>query len=224
MQQKPHAKKTTTVREHPRKVPPSKKNPAGITIVDQHKRRIPGSSLCRDEVLDLAKNYELEGVIMPSSGKLAEFSKADDYDKTIGIWTDYFNKKFNTENPLDPDMVKALIASESSFNPEARSGVAYGLTQITKQTLKILQDGEGEAKDFTFCKMRLKDLDNPDLAIPMAVRWLFKKKEMAERKLKKPATHEDIITEYKGLTRSKSDYKEAGLQNYRKNYEKLKKK
>lgn len=73
----------------------------------------------------MAKNYDLKGVKMPSSGKLSEFSHSDDYDNVIGIWTDYFNKKFFSESPLDPDAVKALMASESGFNPEARSGVAY---------------------------------------------------------------------------------------------------
>lgn len=213
----------TDVREHPRKVPPSKKNPQGVTIVDQHKRRVPGSSLCRDEVLDVAKNYFLKDVVLPSSGKLKEFPKADDYDSIIGIWTDFFNKKFNAANPLDPDVVKALIASESGFKEDARSTSAYGIAQITKPTLKILQDVEGEVKDFTFCKMRLMDLDDPQLAIPMAIRWIFKKKEMAERKLKRKATAEDIILEYKGLTKSKTTFKDNALESYRKYHGKLKK-
>lgn len=49
-----------------------------------------------------------------------------------------------------PDMVKALIASESTFKPEAVNKKATGLTQVTTDTLKILQDLSGESKDFVF--------------------------------------------------------------------------
>ncbi len=43
-------KKVTTVREHPMHVPVSKKNPAGITIRDQHPRRLKGTDLDREEI------------------------------------------------------------------------------------------------------------------------------------------------------------------------------
>lgn len=65
------------------------------------------------------------------------------------MWTDYFNKKFNANPPLEPDVVKALISSESDFhpNPPGNRKIAIGIAQITKQTLKILQDPDGEAKE-----------------------------------------------------------------------------
>ncbi len=37
--------KIATIKEHPRKVPVSKKNPDGITIVDKDPRRLDGTSL-----------------------------------------------------------------------------------------------------------------------------------------------------------------------------------
>lgn len=86
---------------------------------------------------------------------------------------------------------------------------AIGIAQITKETLQIIQDPDGEAKDFIFNKISQKDLKNPDVAIPISVRWLAYKKERAESKLGRPATHEEIILEYKGLLKSKSDYKKT---------------
>jgi len=51
----------------------------------------------------------------------------------------------------------------------------------------------------------------------------IRKKRLADGKLGHPANHEDIILEYKGLLKSKSDYKESALKKYRKSYAKLKK-
>jgi len=40
-------KKVTTVKKHSRKVPVSKKNPTGVTIVGKHPRRFDGTYLDR---------------------------------------------------------------------------------------------------------------------------------------------------------------------------------
>ena len=56
-------KKVTTVKEHPRKVPVSKKNPTGITIVDKHPRRLDGTYLDRIEVVKTIKNYDQKKLI-----------------------------------------------------------------------------------------------------------------------------------------------------------------
>lgn len=108
-------KKITTVREHPLHVPVSKKNPTGITIRDRHLRRLKGTYLDTDEIDSIFKNYDRKGIIYPAKGKLKDYPGADKYDEAIAVWTDYFNKKFNADPPLDPDVVKALMASESGF-------------------------------------------------------------------------------------------------------------
>ncbi len=174
--QKKTRKKVTTVREHLRHTPISQKNPAGLTIVDQHPRHLPGTYLDADGITLLAKNYDRRHIVFPTAGKLKKYKNADKYDDLIAIWTDYFNKKVGAEALLDPDVVKALIASESSFREDPPNPIAIGITQITKETLKILQDPKGEAKDFLFNKIRQKDLKNPIIAIPRAIRWLFLKK------------------------------------------------
>lgn len=219
-------KKVTAVREHPLRVPVSIKNPEGITIRDRHQRRLKGTYLNADEIEYIFKNYDRRGIIYPTKGRLKEYKDADKYDDAISVWTDYFNKKFNADPPLDPDVVKALIASESSFNPNPLRNrkIALGIAQLTKKTLKILLDPNGEAKEFIFKDIRQKDLADPNISIPMAVRWLQRKKETAASKLKRAPSHEEVILEYKGLLKSSTKLKDEALEIYRNHYEPLKKK
>lgn len=215
------------VHEHPRHVRVSSKNPEGFTIVDQHLRRLKGTYLDPDEIKSVFKSYDRKGLLYPTAGKLIIYknsSKADAYDEVIAVWTDYFNKKLNANPLLDPDIVKALIASESDFRLDPRENkIAFGIAQITKETWKIIQDPKGEAKDFIFKKIRQRDLKDPNIAIPIGVRWLLYKSKRAEAKLGRSPTPEDIILEYKGLLKSKSDYKENALKKFRNAYGLLKK-
>lgn len=217
---KDNDKKVTTVHTHSRHVKPSLKNPNGITIVDQHLRRLPGTYLDEKEIYKIMNGYSLKGIKKPSNNNL-ESPDGNLYDDQIALWADYFNKLLNIKPSLDPNMIKALIGSESNFKTDAKTPQAIGIAQITKQTLKIVQDPNGEVKDFIFNNIKQKDLENPDIAIPIAVRWLTHKKFMAERKLGLPATHEDIILEYKGLLKSDSTYKNKALTKYRKYYDLL---
>ncbi len=141
------------------------------------------------------------------------------------MWTDYFNKKFEANPSLDPDVVKALIASESGFRDDPpENKIAFGIAQITPETFKALQNPNGEVKDFIFNDFCKKDLKDPNINIPMAVRWLHRKKRLAEGKLGRSATPEEIILEYKGLLKSKSDEKKRALKNFNEHYDDLKKK
>lgn len=216
-------KKITSVREHPRRVPVSKKNPDGITIVDPHIRRLPGTYLDRKSIKSTYRKYKTKDIKFPAKKKLTQYKDADKYDKVIAVWTDFFNKKFNVTPPLDPDMVKALIGSESGFRADPpKNKIALGISQITKPTLKILQDPKGEAKAFTFKSIRQKDLKDPMIAIPMGIRWLYRKRETAKSKLKRTPNHEEIILEYKGMLKSKTENKKKALKNYREKYGRLK--
>ena len=96
--------------------------------------------------------------------------------------------------------------------------MALGITQITKPTLKILQDPNGEAKQFTFSGIRQKDLKSPEIAIPMGVRWLFRKRATARSKLKRTPTNTELILEYKGLLKSNTDWQRKALESYEKHY------
>ena len=215
-------KKITTIKEHPRKVPVSKKNPEGITIVDKHPRRLDGTFLDKKEIDKIVKGYDLKKIIYPKSGKLP-FPDSDKYDDLMAIWTDFFNKKFPSDSLLDPDVVKALIGSESDFKLDPVNPQAFGIAQITKQTFKALQDPKGEVKEFIFTKFTLKDLKDPNVAIPMSIRWIFRKKKLAQGKLGKEPSAEEIILEYKGLLKSKSGYQKKALKRFKELYVLLKK-
>ncbi len=84
-----------------------------------------------------------------------------------------------------------------------------------------MQDPNGEVKDFIFRNIRKKDLKNPNIAIPLAIRWLSRKKRLAEGKLGRAATAEEIILEYKGLLKSKSEFKNNAVEKFREEYGKL---
>ena len=101
---------------------------------------------------------------------------------------------------------------------------ASGIAQITPETLKALQDPTGEVKDFIFKNIRKKYLKNPDVAIPMAIRWLSRKKRLAEGRLSRAVSAEEIILEYKGMLKSKSKLKDSALKKFRKEYDQLTKK
>lgn len=177
------------------------------------------------EIDSVFKGYDRKGLCWPTKGKLDEYKNADKYDEVIAVWTDYFNKKFGIDPPLDSNVVKALIASESGFRLDpSENKAAFGIAQITKSTLKILQDSEGEAKDFIFNKIRQKDLKDPKIAIPMAVRWLFRKEATAKNKLGRAPTAEELILEYKGLLKSRSPYEQSELKKFRGAYDVLKSK
>lgn len=219
-------KKTTTVHEHPMHVPVSSKNPTGITTRHQHKRRVYASTT-PDELKEIFANYPKKNLTYPTAGQLQSFQNSDQFDEIIAVWCDYFNQKFPPtppEAPLDPNIIKALIASESGFKIKAKNKNAYGIAQITTSTLKILQDPDGEAKDFVFKDIRQKDLYDPEIAIPLATRWLFRKKATATNRLGHAPSTEELILEYKGLLQSKTGYHHNALISFRKAYEKLSKK
>lgn len=181
-------KKVTSVREHPLRVPVSKKNPTGITIRDQHPRHLKGTYLDREEIESIFKNYDRKNITYPSKFEIKEYDK---YDDLIAVWTDYFNKKFKVESPLDPDMIKALIQSESDFIENPKNPLAAGIIQITPDTFQILQNPKGEVKEFIFRNIRKKDLKDPTINIPMGKsksdykKSALKKYRKAYAKLKK---------------------------------------
>jgi hypothetical protein len=221
----PQKKKITTVRGHPRHVPISKKHPNGITIVRQHPGRLPGSTLTKEDIEKAFKSLPKK-LDYPTAHRLSQ-KDADKYDDLIAFWIDYFNRKLVKPplTPLDSNVFKALLASESDFRKDPKGNpVAIGIAQITPSTLEILQDPRGEAKEFIFKGIRQKDLKDPNIAIPLGVRWLFYKKDAAAGKLKQTPTSEEIILEYKGLLKSKSEYKDKALEKFRREYEKLTKK
>jgi uncharacterized protein YneF (UPF0154 family) len=213
--------KVVSVKEHVRKVPVSIKNPKGVTIVDKHLRHIDGQFLDQEMIEKIFKEYDKKDIIYPASEKI-KFPNADKFDDLIAVWCDYFNEKLSLNPKIDPDMIKALVATESGFNPWAKNKIAQGLTQITKDTLKIIQDLDGETKDFVFKGIKRKDLNDPNVSIALGVRWLAQKQKLAYGKLNRAPTSDEVVMMYKGVLKDKSPRATRIMKDYRDFYEKLK--
>ncbi len=192
------------VKEHPRKVPVSERNPTGVTIVDGHCRKNPSHHeiFVAAELDEIAKLHFKNLKAVPTPDNLGN-PHGNDFDLLIGGWTQFWNDIFEPKELLDPNLVKALIASESSFNvsisTHSNIGKARGLIQITEQTRKILADQKGELKDFLITLSK-EEFYNPNLNIAAGIRWLFHKKYLATYRLKRESTWMDAIAEYKGIT------------------------
>ena len=111
------------------------------------------------------------------------FRNGAKYDDFIAGWVHYWNDVIGDKNPLGPNMVKALIASESGFRPrlladKKNANSARGLTQILNETRMILGDELGELKDH-YVSVKREELNDPNVNICAGVRWLFQKRILA---------------------------------------------
>ena len=199
------------VHAHARRVKVTKEHPDGVTNVRAHCRQnhshkdqmyfeeirqISGEYFSRLPPNDLPAQRERDRSGFPPNA----------FDEIIGGWTRYWNEVLRPEVPLDPDIVKALIFSESSYNPDVRdtfagrrAGYARGLMQVTDQSLDILADEGGEVPDF------LVDVDQQDMSdhsvnICVGIRWLFHKRRLLKSKLSRDVTWEEAVAEYKSYT------------------------
>ncbi len=116
-----------------------------------------------------------------------------------------WNEILKPEIPLHPNYVKALKATESSFNENPPSPTkdhkAIGLMQIMPETVGYLGPRSKDIKDH-FIEISLEDARDPSVAIAAATRWLFRKHRLVIGK-KKGATWMDALEEYKGITNQK---------------------
>lgn len=219
-------------RTHPMRVPPSKKNPAGsLTVRHGHCVLNPTGKdqLYPDEIQAMTEQNFSKVKQKPCSIDLgfSKKHKGNQYDELIAGWTKYWNDIFKPDTPLDPNIVKALIASESGFDPQIlankkNQNSARGLMQITNSTRKILADEKGELKDY-YLTLTRDDLNDPSNNICAGIRWLFRKRDIASSLLNRPASWEETIAEFKGArTTTKARAKEL-LDKYNEYLEKLKK-
>jgi hypothetical protein len=112
---------------------------------------------------------------------IKEFEGKDEYDSPIQFWLDSWKEKgLKFPNDLDPLMIKAMIAVESRFRPEAKSKVkgssASGLMQLTNQSRRILSgrpdsDGYREMKS-DYLNISDADVFEPIINIAGGIRWL----------------------------------------------------
>ncbi len=189
------------VREHVVNVPPSKKNPNGKKAIwHEHCALNPShkDELSFAEMQHISNAYfaDLAG---PPAANVLKFNHADEYDHLIRGWVQYWNDIFKLDDPLDPNVVKALMATESSFNPTpGRYKYVYGLMQLMGSTHQYLGGAKNELHDH-FLRVSTKELVDPSCNISAGVRWLFRKKETASALLKRHASWEETVEDYKAL-------------------------
>lgn len=179
-----------------------------IQDVDGHCRKNPSGKdvLFGHEIEFISKiNPFLETRPLPCPYKgTVNIPLANNYDLLISGWCKYWNDIFEPDIPISPNFVKALIESESTFNPNAFTknkksiGPARGLVQITEQSLKILKDKKGEIKDH-YVELTKEELFDPSKNICAAIRWMFQKRKILQKRLGRSPQWLETVVEYKGL-------------------------
>ncbi len=208
------------VRTHPLHVPPSKKNPIGsITTRHVHCAHNPSGldQLYPFEIEEISNQHFLNLKKRPCPLPL-KFSNGSKYDDLIAGWVQYWNEIFQPMEPLDSNLVKALIATESGFNPNMLSNKkkpnsARGLMQITNDTRKIL----------SYVTATREELNNPSVNICAGTRWLFHKRKLASSKLGRQATWDEAIYNYKGCSIVSKKQAEKIMRRFREIYGDFKK-
>ena len=183
-----HLRKKINVKEHYRKGS-CVKNPSGK------------DTLYIDEIALISNSYFPK--IKPKiSDNSLSYKSGNKYNNIIDGWVKYWNEILKPKIPLDPDFVKVMIATESSFNPKAkafagkRAGYARGLMQVTDQTVKYLAGHRKELRNHLL-HLDQDDLYDPNANIAAGVRWLYRKKQIADVKFKGASWLETIML-YKG--------------------------
>ena len=216
------------VRTHPLHVPPSKAHPEGSTTTRrEHCARNPSGKdqLYPDEIKEIANQNFSKIKDKPCPLDLGFGQKGTMYDDLIAGWVQYWNDVLKPDEPLDPNLVKALIASESGFDPnqlanKKNSNSARGLMQITNDTRKIFGDPLGELKDH-FLTLTKKDLNDPGVNICAGVRWIFHKRKLLSSKLVHPATWLETVSTYKGTAKTTAERAKSILEKFKEKYEAL---
>jgi len=155
-----------------------------------------------DEIFEMTARHFSKAIEQPCPLGLGFGEKGKQYDKLIAGWTKYWNDVFKPQEPLSPNLVKALIATESMFESDIlarkrNKNSARGLMQVTNETRKILGNEKDELKDH-FLTLTREDLNDPSNNICAGIRWLFQKRAIASDLLKRRASWKEAVAEFKG--------------------------
>ena len=117
----------------------------------------------------------------PRIGKICGFPEYEEVDPLIHFWLDYWKGRgFEFPEDLNPKLVRALIAHESSFNPKSRSksknSSATGLMQILNTT-RLRLSGKADSKGWSEIKddrikVEQEHLFDPLINVACGTRWL----------------------------------------------------
>ncbi len=205
----------TVVTDHPRRSTCVKNRSGKDQLYSEEIREIPNRHFNKFKEQPLAKISEFGG-----KGQL--------FDSFIRGWTQYWNEVLLPDVPLEPEVVKALIASESSFNTKANNHQkgpkrARGLMEALDGTLSYLKEDSKELRDH-FVNLTEDDMLDPNLSVCAGIRWLFRKREIATVLLKRKATWEEAVANYKRYHKEhQKNPNHRGMKFYRLYYQELKK-
>lgn len=165
-----------------------------VTWVDEHTARNPGRNASSYLSENLYFLFQESKNTYPKIGKICGFDEYEEVDPLIHFWLGYWKDRgLPFPEDLDPKLVKAVIAYESSFNPAAKSkgSSATGLMQVTNSTRAILsgspkKDGVVEIKKEQI-KVKQDDLKDPLINVAVATRWLSYKYQSLSRGSEKNA-------------------------------------
>ena len=176
------------VKDHTRRTRKS-----GVTSVSAHCRVNPKGK----EKLLHASNirhlyYNRSQKTYPKIPAIKGFKGFHQYDPMIQFWAKYWKDKKRLPKEVDPLLIKAMIAAESSFRPGVRTkdpkSTATGLMQLTGSTLTTLK-GNPDEKGYIEVKddpiyLELNERLDPLVNIAAGIRWLGHKIERLPRSLK----------------------------------------
>ncbi len=186
---------------------------------NSHCRKNPKGKdlLSIDEIHEISKIKLFREVkVKASTINLGFKGLESNYDHLINGWCAYWNDVFKLSEPLHPNHVKALIATESSFNMNPhrdKRHTAIGLLQLMPKTINLLSSSSKELKDH-FLEITQEEAFDPNVNICAGIRWLFRKYEIAKVR-NKDVTWQKVMESYKGIqgqrgtktNRIRSDYK-----------------
>lgn len=164
--------------------------------------------LYKEEIESIAERFFASLSGPPGSDNLgfkAVNADGTAYDVLIRGWTKYWNEILQPDRSLDPNLVKALIATESGFDANADTkskgpGRARGLMQVTDATRTILQNENGELLEHLLT-VTDDDAYNPNMNIAAGNTMAFHKRYLASRKYKRQIDWIDAALEYKDMLR-----------------------
>ena len=164
-----------------------RKTKDGKTWVDQHQRKNRSKSkkltYYPENLLYLFWNNNNKYKLLKS---IKGFKGFHELDPIIQFWLEYWASKFRQFPKIDPLLIKAIIAKESSFNPKADPKVAhssaYGLMQIVDKSRAALSGSIKSSVSMEFIVVTRKDLEDPVINIAVGIRWLIVKFFLLKKK------------------------------------------
>jgi hypothetical protein len=148
------------------------------------------------------------------------FSPYNEIDDLIQFWFEYWKQQGSGfPDDLTPLHIKALIAVESSFNPnaKAKTTTAIGLMQVLKTALSALRGTknlrDNEVKD-NYISVTTEQLTDPVVNIAVGTRWLAHKYFLLRNHKNKSV--KEVIRDYHSRDKVGEEYAERILNLYKK--------